>query len=261
MLPITTLAIWVGVLCGAAFSGELQRHAGRLLVEVPPGGLTQTTPPESVSTWSQAALGLILTVEVAGRGAYADWERAFTALRDYPSNAGAYHVGTLPRSDRYLWYTVSMAEKYGLPKRDGKWTQSRLVFSSNTPALAARLTLEGPSLHMGAISADLEQIFSSARLTDAAVEDRAQRDPRIEFDPPAGFALSDLPARTFRFKHERLPLNLSFVLSDPKKYDSWESLMKISARVWRPGTLPRSDQYFYYSVRDAYPEFKLAFRE
>jgi hypothetical protein len=196
---------------------------------------------------------------VAGVGAYEQWERAFTALKDYQANAGAYQVGTLARSDRYLQYTVSMTEKYGLPKRDSKWTQSRLVFSSST--LAARITVEGPTLRMRALDKDLERFFASARLTDANVEDRAHTDPRIELDPLEGFVQSELPSRTFRFKHERLPLTFILTLSDPKTYDSWESSIRISARPWKPGNLGRSDKHLYYSVQDSYPEFEVAFQE
>ena len=78
---------------------------------------------------------------------------------------------------------------------------------------------------------------------------------------PKGFVQSGLPKRTFRFRHERLSLNLTLTLSDPKTYDSWESSIRISARLWRPGKLARGDKYLYFSVRDSYPEFKAAFRE
>jgi hypothetical protein len=260
LLPIVTLAIWVGIFLGTAVSGEVPRPtAWRLILDLPEGGLTQLSPPESVSTWSHSAAGLTLKAEVAGVGAYEHWQRAFTALQDYPANAGAYRIGTLPRSDRYLQYTVSMTEKYGLPKRDGKWTQSHLVFSSST--LAARITVEGPTLRMRALDTDLERFFASARLIDAKVEDRAHTDPRIELDLLEGFVQSELPTRTFRFKHERLPLTFILTLSDPKTYESWESSIRISARRWKPGNLARSDNYLYYSVQDAYPEFEVAFRE
>jgi hypothetical protein len=227
-----------------------------LWLDFPGGGLRQASPPVSVSQWVDRDADLTMTVEVAGAGAYETWGRTVTGSRD---GAAAYQVGTLARSDEYVYATVS--HRFGLPQRGDKWTEFHLTFKSDS--LAAHVTLGRPasSLGRGGIGAvEIEHILSSARLTTNSVGHWGLPDPRIVLDLPAGFVPVGLPTMTFGFWQDHSPMYITVRLSDPQLFERWEDSIRVSPRAWRRGTLARADDYFYYSLTGAYPEFSLAFR-
>jgi hypothetical protein len=78
---------------------------------------------------------------------------------------------------------------------------------------------------------------------------------------PDDFAPSGLPTFIYRFNHNRLPLSIDITLSDPKTYETAKMLNRISAKLWKVGSLTRTDEYFYYFVWPAArPEFELGFK-
>lgn len=259
---IVTLAISLVILSVLPSSAEPIRLAeAGLWLDFPGGGLRQASPPESVSLWVDRDADLTMTVEVAGVGAYETWGRTLTAADASRDGAAAYQIGTLARSDAYVYATVSLAERYGPPQRGGKWTEFHLTFKSDS--LAAQVTLGRPtsSLGQGGIgAAEIEHILSSARLTTNSVGHWGLPDPRIVLDLPAGFVPAGLPTMTFRFWHDHSPMYITVSLSDPQLFERWEHSIRVSPRVWRRGTLARADDHFYYSVTGSYPEFTLAFR-
>lgn len=235
-----------------------QLGSSGILLDLPEGGITQLGQPESVTTFVNHTADSTLKVEVAGANNYDYWKKGYTAGKSY--KPAAYKTETLPRNDNYIFYTVSSSEKYGYPKPDGAWKEFYLVFRSNE--LAARVVIELPASSLGkdGISMkEIEQIFTSARLTTAGVDREGLMDPRIKLDLPASFVSSVLPTLTFRFMHERKPLQITVKLSDRKAYNEWENWIKHSAKVWKRGKLPRTDEYFYYFVLGSDPEFELAF--
>jgi hypothetical protein len=260
---IVTLAISLVILSVLPSSAEPVRLAeAGLSLDFPGGGLTPASPPESVSLWVDRDADLTMKVEVAGAGIYETWGRTVTAAVGARDSAVAYQIGTLARSDQYVYATVSLAERYGPPRRGGKWTEFRLAFKSDS--LAARVTLGQPtsSLGRGGIgAAEIAHILSTARLTTNSVGHWGAPDPRIAFDLPAGFVPDGLPAMTFRFWQDHSPMYITVRLSDPQLFERWEQSVGRSARPWRRGTLARADDYFYYSVTGgSSPEFQLALR-
>jgi hypothetical protein len=259
---IITLAISLVILSVLPSLAEpIQLAAAGLWLDFPGGGLRQASPPESVSQWIDRDADLTMTIEVAGAGAYETWGRTVTAADGSRDGAAAYQIGTLARSDEYVYATISLAERFGLPQRGGKWTEFHLTFKSDS--LAAQVTLGRPtsSLGRGGIgAAEIEHILSSARLTTNSVGHWGLPDPRIVLDLPAGFVPDGLPTMTFRFWQDHSPMYITVSLSDPQLFERWEHSIRVSPRVWRRGTLARADDYFYYSVTGSYPEFALAFR-
>ncbi len=258
-----TLAISLGILAGLSGpSGAEALRADRLVLDVPDGGMTQSGPPGSVSAFKHRLFDLTVTAEVAGANSYEHLERACTPGKNNPDAAAAYQVGPLARTDQYLYSKISRSSKHGISTPRGSWLEHCLVFRSGELATRITIDLAKSALEKGEITAaEIEKVFASARLTAASVEDRGTSDPRMVLEMPDDFVPSGLPTFTFRFKHNRLPLGINATLSDPKTYETDKLLNRISARVWKVGSLARTDEYFYYFVwPDAYPDFVLGFR-
>jgi hypothetical protein len=254
-----SLGLWLTLqsLCNA---GVLK--ADRIVLDVPDGGMTLVASPESVSEFKHPQYDVMLTTEVAGANKYEYWERLCTPGKNDSDAAAAYQVGTLARADQYVYSKISRFSKHGISTPRGSWLQHCLVFRSGE--LAAKVTIDLPksTLEKAEFSAaEIDKIFVSARLIAASIEDRAGSDPRIAFEAPDDFVPSSLPTFTFRFKHNRLPFGIVVTLSDPNTYPTAKMLNVISARVWKVGSLARTDEYFYYFVwPDSLPDFKLGFR-
>jgi hypothetical protein len=236
--------------------------ASRLTLDVPDGGMTLVAPPESVSEFKQRQHDVTLTAEVAGANNYEYWKFACSPGKNDSDPPAAYQVGTLARVDHYVYYKISRSSKAGISTSKGSWLQHCLVIRSGE--LSAKVTIDLPksTLEKAEFSAaEIDKIFVSARLIAASIEDRAGSDPRIAFEAPDDFVPSSLPTFTFRFKHNRLPFGIVVTLSDPNTYPTAKMLNVISAKVWKVGSLARTDEYFYYFVwPDSLPDFKLGFR-
>jgi hypothetical protein len=261
---LSASAVSLGILAGLSCPGGAETlKADRIVLEVPGGGMTPEAPPQSVSEFKHRQHDVTLAAEVAGADdRYESWERACTPGKNDPDAAAAYKVGTLARTDRYLYSKISRFSKYGIATPRGSWLEHCLAFRSGE--LAARMTINLPksALEKGDIAAaDIEKIFASARLTAASVADRTAADPRIAFDAPDYLVTSGLPSFTFRYKHNRLPFGINVTLSDPRNYETAKLLNSRSARAWKVGTLARIDEYFYYFVwPDSLPGFALGLR-
>jgi len=258
-----TLPISLGICVSLpSLSNSEALKVDHIVLEVPDGGMTRSGPPGSVSIFKHRLFDLTVTSEVAGANYYEGWERRCTPGKSDPDAVTAYQVGTLARTDQYLYSKISMFSKDGISTPKGFWLQHCLVLRSGE--LAARVTIDLPksALERGEITAaEIEKVLSKARLTAASVEDRGTSDPRIVLEMPGDFVPAGLPTFTFRFNHIRLPFGIHITLSDPKTYETAKMLNRISARIWKVGSLPRTDKYFYYFVwPDARPDFELGFQ-
>jgi hypothetical protein len=252
------LAISVGASASCPSGAEILR-ADRVEIEVPDGGMTQPSPPRSISTFKHRLLDLTMTVEVDGANYQDHWRRRCMPEKVAP-DAAAYQGGTLARTDQYLYSkTISKFSNSGIYTPSGSWLEHCLVFRSGE--LAAQMTIRLPTsaLESGEITAtEIEKVFASARLTTSSIEDRGTSDPRLVLEIPDDFVPTGLPTYIFHLNHNRLPLNISVTLSDPATYETAKLLNRISARAWKVGSLARPDEYFYYFV---WPDsFALGFR-
>jgi hypothetical protein len=190
-----------------------------------------------------------MTVEVDGVNYYDHWRRGCMPEQANP-HAPAYQVGMLARTDQYLYSKmISRYSTDGIYTPSGSWLEHCLIFRSGD--LAARMTIRHPTSAMesGEITAtQIENVFASARLTTSSIEDPGMSDPRIVLEMPDNFVPTGLPTYTFHLDHNRLPLSISITLSDPTTYETAKLLNKISAMVWKAGSLARTDEYFYYFV-------------
>ena len=109
-------AISLGILAGLSCpAGAETLKADRIVLEVPGGGMTPVAPSHSVSEFKHRQHDVTLTTEVAGAaGNYESWERACTPGKTDPDAAAAYQVGTLARTDQYLYSKISRSSKYGI---------------------------------------------------------------------------------------------------------------------------------------------------
>jgi hypothetical protein len=258
-----TLAILLGALVELpSLSNSEALKVDRILLEVPDGGITRSGQPGSVSVFKHRLFDLTVTTEVAGANFYDYWERRCTPGKNDPNAAAVYQVGSLARTDQYLYSKISMSSKHGISAPRGSWLEHCLVFRSGE--LAARVTIDLPksALEKNEITAaEIEKVLLNARLAAASVEDLGASDPRIVLEIPEDFVPSGLPTFTFWFNHNRLPLGIHLTLSDSKTYETAKMLVTISARIWKVGNLARTDEYFYYFVwPDPRPEFELGFR-
>ncbi len=232
-----------------------------IVLEVPDGGMTRSGPPGSVSIFKHRLFDLTVTSEVAGVNYYEGWERRCTPGKS-DADATAYQVGTLARTDQYLYSKISMFSKHGIFTSRGSWLEHCLVFRSGELAARVTIDLAKSALERGEITAaEIEKVLSSARLTAASAEHRGTSDPRIVLEMPDDFVPSGLPTFTFRFNHNRLPFGILITLGDPKTYETAKMLNRISARIWKVGSLARTDEHFYYFVwPDPRPDFALGFQ-
>jgi hypothetical protein len=257
---VFTLVLSVGVLAAQPCGAEVVR-ADRVELQLPEGGMTLLRPPRSTSTFKHRLFDIMIEVQVEGRPYFDHWKRACTSSGHPDYIAAAYQPSTLPRTDEYLYSTISKESKHGISTVKGSWLEHCLIFHSQE--LAAKLTISLPksALERGEISAtEIEKILTGARLTDASVEDRGTSDPRIVLELPDDIAPTGLPDYAFDFEHNRLPLSITVRLGDPKTYDRAKLLNKISAMAWEVGTLARTDEYFYYFLRPNISAFVLGFR-
>jgi hypothetical protein len=252
------LAASVGVLASCPSGAELLR-ADRVEIQVPDGGMMQSRPPRSISTFKHRLLDLTMTVEVDGANYYDHWRRGCMPEKANPG-AAAYQVGTLARTDQYLYSKMTSSySTHGIYTPTGSWLEHCLTFRSGE--LAARIAIRHPksALESGEITAtEIEKVLASARLTISSIEDRGTNDPRLVLELPDIFVPTGLPTFTFHLVHNRLPLYISVTLSDPTTYETAKQLNRISAMVWKAGSLPRTDEYFYYFVWPT--SFTLGFR-
>jgi len=253
-----SLAVWLTAetLCNA----EVLR-AGRMVLDVPDGGMTLVGPPESLSEFKHRLYDVTLTTEVASASNYGYWQRACMPSKNVPETAAAYQVGVLARADPNVYYKIAKSSKHGISTPTGSWLEHCLVFRSGE--LSAKVTVDLPKSgeKAGLDEAKINKILVSARLAPASVEEGGASDPRIALEELEDFMPSGLPTFTFRFEHNRLPFSINIALSDPMSYDRAKMLNVVSARVWKIGQLARADEYFYYFVwPDATPDFQLGFR-
>lgn len=254
------LALPVGISAWCPCGAEVLR-ADRIELQVPDGGMTQSRPPRSVSTFKHRSLDLTVTVEVDGAKYYEHWKRSCAPENVGSDIAAAYRAGTLARPDQHLYSKISRDSKYGISTPRGSWLQHCLIFRSGE--LAARMTIDLPkSTQSGeTAAAEIEKLLTSVRLKAASIEDRATSDPRVGLEMSDDLAPAGLPTFTFQLDHDRLPLGIGVTLSDPKRYETAKLLNKVSAMVWKVGSLARSDEHFYYFLSpDRYPHFTLGFR-
>jgi hypothetical protein len=257
---VFTLVIAVGIFASQPCGAEVVK-ADRVELEVPDGGIKLLRPPGSTSTFKHRLFDITIEVQVEGRPYFDYWKRACTSLGHPDHIAAAYHAGTLPRRDEYLYSRISKDSKHGISTVKGSWLEHCLIFHSEE--LAAKLTINLPksALERGEISAtEIEKILTSARLTAASVEDRGTSDPRIVLELADDIVPAGLPDYTFDFEHNRLPLSITVRLGDPKTYETAKRVNEISAMGWEVGSLARTDEYFYYFLQHAsYPAFVLGF--
>jgi hypothetical protein len=258
-----TFAISLGLLLTLESLGNAEAlRAGRIILDVPDGGMTMVAPPGSVSEFKHRQYDVTLTTEVAGANNYESWERACTPGKNDSDAAAAYQVGMLARADQYVYSKISRSSKHGISTPRGSWLEHCLVFRSGE--LSAKMTIDLPKLaaeKAGFAEVEIEKVLGSARLTPASVEEQIASDPRLAFKELDDFLPSGLPTFTYRFEHNRLPFSINIALSDPKTYQTAKMLNVISARVWKVGSLARTDEYFYYFVwPDSLPDFELGFR-
>jgi len=256
---IFTLVVAIFFLAAHPCSAEVAR-ADRVELAVPDGGITLLRPPASTSTFKHRLFDVTIEVQVEARPYFDVWKRG-CASGNADTHGLAYQVGTLPRTDDYLYSKISKYSQHGISTPKGSWVEHCLLFHDEE--LAAKLTISLPKsiLEKGEVTAaEIEKVLASARLTAASVEDRGTSDPRIVLELPDKIEPTDLASYTFTFEHNRLPLSIGVTLSDPKTYDAAKLLNKVSAMMWEVGSLARTDEYFYHFVQDAYPAFVLGFR-
>jgi hypothetical protein len=254
-----SLGLWLALepLCNA----EALR-AGRIVLDVPDGGMKRLAPPGSLSEFKHRQYDITLTAEVAGANNYEYWERSCTPGKNDSDTATAYQVGMLARADQHVYYKISRSSKHGISTPGGSWLEHCLVFRSGE--LSPKVTIDLPKLALekaGFDGAEIDKVLVSARLTPASVEEAGASDPRFEFKKLDNFVPSGLPTFTYRFEHNRSPLSINIALSDPMTYKTAKMLNVVSARAWKIGRLARTDEYFYYFVwPDSLPDFELGFR-
>jgi hypothetical protein len=258
------LAVALGLLTGLPrLSGAETLRADRIVLDVPDGGMTQSGPAESVSTFKHRSFHVTVTAEVRGAPYYEYWQKSCTPAKLASDAEAVYQLGRLARTDQYLYSKILRFPNHGISTPKGSWLEHCLLFRSGDLAAKVSIDLPKSALEKSEITAaEIEKIFASARLTDASVEDRGTRDPRLTLEMPGDIVPTGLPSFTVRFTHNRLPFGINVTLSDAKRYETAKLLNKISARRWKVGSLSRTDEHFYYFLwPDPYPDFVLGFRE
>jgi hypothetical protein len=259
---VLRLAISIGVLASCPAGAEVLLRADRVELTVPNGGMTQSRPARSISTFKHRLLDLTIEVEVDGPDYYGHWKRACAPEKLASEATAPYQTGTLARTDQYFYSRISRFSRHGISTPRGSWLQHCLIFRSDE--LAAKMTIDLPKSVEGSETAasEIKKLLASVRLAAASIEERGESDPRLVLDVPDDVVPTGLPTYEFQLKHDRLPLSIRVTLSDPEAFETAKLLNKVSAMGWKVGSLARADEYFYYFLgRGPYPDsFALGFR-